>query len=70
MQNFYTIFESGQVLTSKHLNDLATYLTEQDRLTRNKLIGIGVVCGLEVDYPSDENLLASAPGWPSPPQGI
>ena len=62
MQNSYPIFESGQVLTSKHLNDLANFLTEQDRLTRNNLIGIGVVCGLEVDYPSDDNLLRISAG--------
>lgn len=62
MQNFYTIFESGQVLTSRHLNDLVAYLAEQDRLTRNKLIGIGVVCGLEVDYPLAENLLHISAG--------
>lgn len=57
MLNTYPIFESGQVLTSKHLNELASYLEGQDRHTRNKLIGIGIVCGLEVDYPADGNLL-------------
>ncbi len=62
MQNSYPIFESGQVLTSKHLNDLASYLAEQDRLTRSKLIGIGVVCGLEVDYPSAGNRLRISAG--------
>jgi hypothetical protein len=48
----YPIFESGQVLSSSHLNDLVGYLEEQDRLTRNKLIGIGIACGFEVDYDS------------------
>ncbi len=62
MQNSYPIFESGQVLMSKHLNNLASYLAEQDQLTRSKLIGIGVVCGLEVDYPSDGNLLRISAG--------
>ena len=45
MQTSYPVFESGQVLTSRHLNDLVEYLDEQDRLTRNKLVGIGIVCG-------------------------
>lgn len=47
MQSSYPLFESGQVLTATHLNDLVAYLEQQDRLTRNKLIGIGIVCGLE-----------------------
>lgn len=50
MQTSYPVFESGQVLTSKHLNDLVEFLEQPDRLTRNKLIGIGIVCGLEVGY--------------------
>ncbi len=50
MQTSYPVFESGQVLTSKLLNDLVDYLEQQDRLTRNKLIGIGIVCGLEVGF--------------------
>ena len=44
----YPIFEPDQVLTSTHLNMLVTYLEEQDRLSRNKLHGIGVVCGFKV----------------------
>ncbi len=62
MLNGYPIFENGQVLTSKHLNDLAGFLAQQDQLTRRKLIGIGIVCGLEVDYPSDDNLLRIGAG--------
>ncbi|MGL4597818.1 MAG: hypothetical protein ACRCYO_09825, partial [Bacteroidia bacterium] len=45
--NYYPVFENNQVLTSSQLNDLVTYLDEQNRATRTKLIGIGVVCGLE-----------------------
>ncbi len=48
--NTYPIFEADQVLTSGHLNDLVVYLEEQERLTRNKLIGIGIVCGLNLRY--------------------
>ena len=55
MQTSYPVFESGQVLTSSHLNGLVDYLEHQDRLTRNKLIGIGIVCGLEVGYEAQDN---------------
>lgn len=47
LANSYPIFESNQVLTSSQLNELVTYLDEQSRLTRVKLIGMGVTCGLE-----------------------
>jgi len=38
----------NQVLTSGHLNDVFDFLDEQTRLTRSNLIGIGIVCGLEI----------------------
>ncbi|MEL6637509.1 MAG: carboxypeptidase-like regulatory domain-containing protein [Bacteroidota bacterium] len=44
----YPIFEPNQVLTHTQLNNLATYLDQQNRLTRVKLIGMGIVCGLEL----------------------
>jgi hypothetical protein len=47
-QDTYPVFEANQVLTSGHLNDSFKYLDEQNRLTRANLIGIGIVCGLEV----------------------
>jgi hypothetical protein len=46
LANSYPIFEDNQVLTSSQLNELVTYLDEQSRLTRVKLIGMGVACGL------------------------
>src|SRR5688572_23447515 len=48
MQTFYPEFESGQVLTNEHLNQLTTWLNEQQMASRRKLFGIGIVCGLEV----------------------
>ncbi|RCU50562.1 carboxypeptidase regulatory-like domain-containing protein [Corallincola holothuriorum] len=48
MQTFYPVFESGQVLTSSHLNQLSTWLNDQDTSTRRLMLGIGRVCGLEV----------------------
>ncbi|MBW7956864.1 MAG: hypothetical protein H3C68_03115 [Deltaproteobacteria bacterium] len=44
----YPIFKPNQVLSNKHLNQLFSYLDEQGRLTRANLIGIGIVCGLEI----------------------
>jgi hypothetical protein len=47
---FFTFpqFVANQVLKKDHLNDLFGYLDEQNRLTRTNLIGIGIVCGLDV----------------------
>ena len=48
MLDHFPVFEANQVLTSGHLNDVFDYLDEQTRLTRSNLIGIGIVCGLEI----------------------
>lgn len=50
--NSYPVFVADQVLMADHLNEIVNYLDEQDRLTRNKLIGIGIVCGLELKVTS------------------
>ncbi len=47
--NTYPVFEADQVLTNDHLNSMVDYLDQQDRLTRMKLIGSGIVCGLEIE---------------------
>ncbi len=47
-KNTYPHFVPDQLLTSENLNNLFGYLDEQGRLTRTNLIGIGIVCGLEV----------------------
>ncbi|MCP3669622.1 MAG: carboxypeptidase regulatory-like domain-containing protein [Gammaproteobacteria bacterium] len=39
-------FVSNQLLTSTQLNQLFEYLDEQDRLSRIKLTGSGIICGL------------------------
>lgn len=41
----YPVFEADQVLSQKHLNNITSYLEEQDRVTRVGAIGIGIVCG-------------------------
>jgi hypothetical protein len=54
----YPIFEGSQVLTSEQLNQLGAYLDQQNRLTRSKLIGIGIGCGLQIQ-PSTDGLQIS-----------
>ncbi len=44
----YSVFEQDQVLTAGQLNSLADYADDQTRLTRVRLLGVGVVCGLRV----------------------
>src|SRR5512139_2717622 len=63
-QDTFPIFEVNQVLTSSHLNEVFGYLDEQERLTRANLIGIGIVCGLEVtlDQTAGEVLLTRGGG--------
>lgn len=51
--NTFPVFEADQVLTNRHLNDLFNYLDQQDRLTRCKLLGSGIVCGLEISHTAD-----------------
>ncbi|GAB5401601.1 MAG: hypothetical protein Aureis2KO_31860 [Aureisphaera sp.] len=48
----YPVFEADQVLSQKHLNRLISYLEEQDRVSRTQLLGMGVVCGLEISKPN------------------
>ena len=48
----FPVFEANQVLTSGHLNDAFDYLDQQTRQTRANLIGIGIVCGLEIKLDS------------------
>jgi len=59
--NSYPIFETNQVLNDRHLNELRKYLDEQNRLTRSKLIGIGIVCGFDISV-NDKNHIAISSG--------
>ncbi|WP_257670732.1 hypothetical protein [Parapedobacter tibetensis] len=49
----YPVFEADQVLTNTHLNDVVDYLEQQGRLSRIRLVGSGVVCGLEITARED-----------------
>lgn len=62
IQTFYPVFENGQVLTSEHLNDIVDYLEPQDRLSRTRLTGIGIVCGFELDWDSRRRILTLSCG--------
>lgn len=52
----YPVFEANQVLTNHHLNQEFEYLDEQVRLTRSRLIGIGIVCGLEISVVNNNKI--------------
>jgi len=62
IQNDFPEFVPDQLLTSEHLNLLFGYLEEQGRLTRTNLIGIGIVCGLEIKINSDATALTITKG--------
>jgi hypothetical protein len=49
----YPDFVPDQLLTSDNLNQLFGYLDEQGRMTRTNLLGIGIVCGFEVNTAAD-----------------
>ena len=51
--NTFPFFEADQVLTNNHLNSLFNYLDQQERLSRCKLIGSGIVCGLDISHTTD-----------------
>jgi hypothetical protein len=58
----YPMFQPDQLLTSDNLNQLFGYLEEQGRLTRTNLIGMGVVCGLEVKTSADGTSITISKG--------
>ncbi len=58
--NSYPIFETNQVLNDRHLNELRKYLDEQNRLTRSKLIGIGIVCGFDMSVNNKNHITISS----------
>src|SRR4051812_39050307 len=55
----FPVFVANQVLTSQHLNDAFDYLDQQTRQTRSLLIGIGIVCGLEIKLGPQPAILLS-----------
>jgi hypothetical protein len=49
------LFESSQILSHVHLNDLRDYLDRESRDTRTELIGAGIVCGLHAQVVPGED---------------
>lgn len=67
IENNYPVFEPDQVLTNKHLNNVVDYLEQQNRLTRTKLVGSGIVCGLDIQW--DASVLSISKGSALTSQG-
>ncbi|WP_373496449.1 PKD domain-containing protein [Aquiflexum sp.] len=63
----YPVFEADQVLSNAHLNNLLNYLEQQERLTRIKLVGRGIVCGMEIN--SSNQGIAISKGFALTSQG-
>lgn len=55
-------FAPNQLLTAGHLNGMFRYLDEQSRLTRANLIGVGIVCGLQLKLDSAGTTLTITKG--------
>jgi hypothetical protein len=55
-------FVPDQLLTSDNLNEMFDYLDEQGRMTRSNLIGIGIVCGLQIKTPTAKNSITITKG--------
>ena len=45
----YPYYRTSQFLTSEDLNNSFSYVEEQERLTRSKMIGSGIISGLDFD---------------------
>jgi len=46
----YRKFNDNQALTEGQLNEFIDYFEDQDRLSRTRLSGVGVVCGFQSNY--------------------
>lgn len=46
----YRKFNDNQALTEGQLNEFIDYFEDQDRLSRTRLSGVGVVCGFQAKY--------------------
>jgi len=58
----YSIFEKDQVLTHDQLNSISEYFDDQTRLTRVKLLGVGIVCGLRVSLKDNKATVTKGVG--------
>lgn len=58
----YAVFEKDQVLTPRQLNSLGEYFDDEVRLTRTRLLGVGIVCGLRVSLRGASVVLSPGTG--------
>jgi hypothetical protein len=59
-KNSFNYFEDNQVLTAEQLNHVVQYFDYQERLTRARLLGVGIVCGLNIVF--DRNSITVTKG--------
>lgn len=57
------LFEPNQVLSSTHLNQLRDYLDSDNRLSRTRLAGMGIVGGLYFEYQAAQHRFLIHPGY-------
>lgn len=69
LHDSYTVYEANQVLTAPQLNSDFDYQDEQARLTRANLIGIGIVCGLDVTIDAPTSTVTMTKGCGVTSQG-
>lgn len=53
----YHSFQNDQVLTAPQLNEFLNYFEDQDRLSRIRLSGVGIVCGFKVSLIQEKQFL-------------
>ncbi|MDX2370267.1 MAG: hypothetical protein QNK36_17980 [Colwellia sp.] len=58
LANDYTVFNKDQVLSDEQLNSLSKYFDDQDRLTRVNLIGVGLICGCNIEMKDNTVVLS------------
>lgn len=58
----YSRFEKDQVLTHDQLNSIHDYLDDQERLTRVRLLGVGIISGLRASWGEDSKTLTVSKG--------
>lgn len=56
-------FVPNQVLTNTQLNQLREHLDQQDRATRVRLVGTGIVCGLSWTIGADQKQIVISSGY-------
>ena len=58
----YSVFERNQVLTHDHLNSIGQYADYEERLTRTRLLGAGIVCGLKIIFRKENIVVTKGSG--------